>query len=143
MLRWEELKGFLGCGKAESKFISLPQIIGVLPNISSDILGEVTYYSFFDEGILLLVDEGNVTQISLFLKPSEGFSSYTNELPVHSDMENDIINELGMPIKSGGGRPDPLLGYLNRWIKYKINEGYMHIEFNQEGKIDKLSLMKE
>lgn len=143
MLDWKELKKILGCEKTDSKFISLPQKIGVLPNISSDILGEVTYYSFFDQGILLLTDEKNVTQISLFIEPSEGFASYTNELPVYGNMENSIIDELGMPIKSGGGKPDPLLGYLNRWIKYKIKEGYMHMEFNQSGRLDKLSLMKE
>lgn len=143
MLKWKELKEILGCEKTEGKFISLPQMIGALPNISSDMLGEVTYYSFFDEGVLLLIDEKSVTQISVFIEPSEGFSSYKNEVPMHGDIESDIIDELGVPFKSGGGKPDPLLGYLNRWIKYKIEEGYMHMEFNQSGKLDKLSLMKE
>jgi len=143
MLSWNELKNLIGCGKTDGKFIMLPQLIGVLPNVASDILGEITYYSFFDAGILLLVDEKYVTQITLFIEPNEGFSAYRGELPVYADKENSIVSELGTPLKSGGGKTDALLGYLSRWVKYKNEEGCLHIEFNQNGALSKLSLMVE
>ena len=106
-------------------------------------LCEVTYYSFLNAGILILVDDTCVSQISLFIEGSEGFSPYTGKLPFYGDNESSIVKELGIPLKSGGGKPDALLGYLNRWVKYELEEGYLHLEFNQNGELSKVTLMGE
>ncbi|CAQ83259.1 MULTISPECIES: hypothetical protein [Photorhabdus] len=124
-------------------FVLLPQDIGELPVVTTDMLGKRIYYSFFQAGILFLLENDLVTQITFFMKPEEGFSIYQGELPPGIGIDNkekDVVEVKGKPPASGGGKPDMLLGYINRWIKYESNDYALHMEFAQDGRLAKISL---
>ncbi|MGQ8707884.1 hypothetical protein ACUTSW_18120 [Serratia sp. TSA_198.1] len=147
MLGWNEFIKILGCSQLDRSFISLPQVMNELPIVEPDMLGIRHYYSFIHSGVLFLLENEKIDQISFFIEPSENFSKYNGELPVKSASdrsENEIIDVLGPPSSSGGGeKADMLLGYMNRWIKYDENEYALHLEFNQSGALSKISLMAQ
>lgn len=146
MVSWGFLRELLGCLISSSDFVSFPQHVRALPDVSSGVLGDVTYYSFLQAGILLIVEQQRLIQITLFVESSEGFERYLGELPdglASGSDEASVIEKFGVPIKSGGGKPDSLLGYINRWVKYKDAVGFLHFEFNESGVINKVSLMLE
>ncbi|MDE9460197.1 hypothetical protein KKJ03_01975 [Xenorhabdus bovienii] len=134
----------LGGSKLDRRFVLLAQKVNEVPDVSPDILGEMIYYSFYQSGILLLLESNILDQITFFIEPSEGFTGYIGELPEDIELkekESEVIAAMGAPISSGGGKPDMLLGYINRWIKYIRDNYVLHIEFNKNSFISKLSLM--
>ncbi|NTY88840.1 hypothetical protein FCH33_18880 [Serratia fonticola] len=142
MLGWIDFINMLGCSKLDGEIISLSQSLSEMPAVEPDMLGDRTYYSFFQSGILFLLEEGKVSQICFFITPSEGFSKYVGELPISgSATENEIITVLGEPSSTGGGKSDMLLGYIGRWIKYDKDNYALHIEFNQSALLSKVSLL--
>ncbi|MCL2892094.1 MULTISPECIES: hypothetical protein [Pectobacteriaceae] len=143
MLAWNNLVEMLGCSKANNEFIYLPQKLNELPVFEEGVLGDRSYYSFFNSGILFLLEDDLVNQISLYMQADEGFSIYTGELPLPvNGRESEIIRVLGVPSESGGGKMDMLLGYINRWIKYKIENYTLHIQFDQNDKLCRVTLMQ-
>ncbi|WP_232832644.1 hypothetical protein [Photorhabdus sp. CRCIA-P01] len=144
MLKLQEIITLLGCSKLDHRFVLLAQEVNEIPDVSPDILGERIYYSFYNSGILLLLENNILDQITFFIEPSEGFTGYIGELPEGIELkekESKVIESIGEPTSSGGGKPDMLLGYINRWIKYVRDNYVLHIEFNQNNFISKLSLM--
>jgi len=142
MLVWNELIEMLGRSKASNEFIYLPQKLNELPAFEEGVLGDRHYCSFINSGVLFLLEEDLVNQISLYIQADEGFSAYTGELPLPANgRESDIIQLLGAPSATGGGKMDMLLGYLNRWKKYEM-EGYaLHLQFDKNGILCRANLM--
>lgn len=143
MLRWQDYISMVNESSVNNIFVLLPQDIGELPVVTADMLGERVYYSFFQAGILFLLENDLVTQITFFMKPEEGFSIYQGEFPPGIGIDNkekDIVAVKGKPSASGGGKTDMLLGYINRWIKYESNDYVLHIEFAKDGRLAKISL---
>ncbi|MGV7960574.1 hypothetical protein QPK13_05460 [Photorhabdus tasmaniensis] len=144
MLRWHNFIDTLGCSKTEHAFVLLSQRINELPVVENDVLGERIYYSFLQSGILFLLENDRVSQISFFIKSAESFAKYKGELPINVELDNDetnILNTLGLPSLSGGGKSDMLLGYINRWIKYDKGQYELHFEFDKISLLCKVSLM--
>ncbi len=143
MLAWNDLIGMLGCSKTSNEFIYLPQKLNELPVFDEGVLGDRNYYSFFNSGVLLLLEDDLVNQISLYMQADEGFSVYTGELPLPANScESEIIQLLGVPSATGGGKMDMLLGYLNRWIKYQTESHILHLQFNQNDQLCRVTLMQ-
>lgn len=142
MLGWLDFIKMLGCSKLDGEIVLLPQSLNEMPVVEPDMLGDRIYYSFFQSGILFLLEKEKVSQICFFITPSEGFSTYIGELPISGGAtENDIITALGEPSSTGGGKSDMLLGYIERWIKYDKDDYALHIEFNQSALLSKVSLL--
>lgn len=145
MLKWLALIDMLGRSKHERNFILLAQIMNELPVIESDMLGIREYYSFYQSGVLFLVEREQIDQISFYIEPKDGFFQYKGESPIDNPShksESDVIDLLGEPVFSGGGKHDLLLGYINRWVKYEKNGYNLHIEFNENDLLSKISVMK-
>ncbi|MQL50686.1 hypothetical protein GEA64_23240 [Photorhabdus khanii] len=144
MLRWLDFIGTLGCSKTEHIFVLLSQKINELPVVDKDVLGDRIYYSFLQSGVLFLLENDRVNQISFFIKSVESFAKYEGELPIDVELNNNetsIINILGLPSLSGGGKSDMLFGYINRWIKYDKGQYELHFEFDKTDLLCKVSLM--
>ncbi|CAM3590844.1 hypothetical protein RABR111495_01835 [Rahnella bruchi] len=140
MLPWNYFIEILGCSKFDDNFVELSEKFNELPSFDTGVLGDRNYYSFFQAGVLVLLENETVNQISFYIQPDEGFSAYKGALPFKG-LESEIIQLLGEPSASGGGKMDMLLGYINRWIKYE-KEGYaLHLQFDQNGKLCRASLM--
>jgi len=143
MLIWDEFIKLLGCSKLESKFINISGDFNELPKVEGGVLGDREYYSFLHSGVLFLLEDEVVDQIIFYAEKVEGFSEYKGELPVSiNSSEHEAVQILGHPLASGGGKMDALMGYIGRWIKYE-KEGYaLHLQFNQNDNLSRVTLMK-
>ena len=143
MLIWNEFIKLLGCSKLDSKFIDISSYFNELPEFEESVLGDRNYYSFLHSGILFLLEDEVIDQITFYTKQDEGFSEYKGDLPVPIDSsEYGAIQILGRPSASGGGKMDVLMGYIERWIKYE-KEGYaLRLQFNQNDNLSRVTLMK-
>lgn len=143
MLIWNDFIKLLGCSKLDSEFINISSYFNELPTIEESVLGDRSYYSFLHSGVLFLLEDEVVDQITFYAKQDEGFSVYKGELPILIDSsEHEAIQILGHPLASGGGKMDSLMGYIGRWIKYE-KEGYtLHLQFNYNDNLSKVTIMK-
>ncbi|WP_418163000.1 hypothetical protein [Pantoea vagans] len=143
MLIWNEFIKLLGCSKFDGVFINVSSNFNELPKIEEGVLGDRKYYSFLRSGVLFLLEDEVVDQITFYAEQDEGFSEYRGELPVLIDSsEHEVVQVLGPPLASGGGKMDALMGYIDRWIKYE-KEGYaLHLQFNQDDNLSRVTLMK-
>ena len=66
MLAWNNLVEMLGCSKASNEFIYLPQKLNELPVFEEGVLGDRSYYSFFNSGVLFLLEDDVVNQIIFY-----------------------------------------------------------------------------
>lgn len=143
MLIWNEFIKLLGCSKFDGKFINISSYFNELPQTEESVLGDRNYYSFLQSGVLFLLEDEVVDQITFYAKKDEGFSEYKGELPISIDSsEYEAVQILGQPLASGGGKMDALMGYIDRWIKYE-KEGYaLHLQFNQNDNLSRVTLMR-
>ncbi|MFG6078830.1 hypothetical protein [Erwinia sp. OPT-41] len=143
MLAWQEIAQFLGHSQSDEEFINLSSVFNELPILETGVLGDRTYYSYFKSGVFFLLENENIEQIMLYIKPAEGFSAYRGDLPVPANKtEAEIIDILGYPASSGGGKTDMLLGYINRWIKYERANYALHLQFDSSNHLCMVTFIK-
>ncbi|CCF10792.1 filamentous hemagglutinin family outer membrane protein [Pantoea ananatis LMG 5342] len=143
MLIWDEFVNLLGRSKFDVKFVNISSDFHELPNIEESVLGDRKYYSFLQSGVLFLLEGEVIDQITFYTTKDESFSEYKGELPLSTDSsEDEAMQILGHPLDSGGGKIDPLMGHIDRWIRYE-NEGYtLHLQFNQNDRLSRITLMR-
>jgi len=142
MLIWNDFIEILGCSKYDEKFINIYNLFNELPVIDEGVLGDRCYYSFLKAGVLFLLENEMVEQVSFYIKSDEGFDVYKGELPIPvGGSESEITKLLGYPSITGGGKSDLLLGYINRWIKYEKDSYALHLQFDQNDLVCRASLM--
>jgi hypothetical protein len=59
------------------------------------------------------------------------YLDYKNNLPEKlkfGDERKSVLEHLGKPIAEGGGEDD-FFGFIPYWVKYKMTDYYLHIEF--------------
>ncbi|MBL5922083.1 hypothetical protein I7V28_13390 [Lelliottia amnigena] len=143
MLIWNEFIKLLGCSKLDGKFIEISSDFNELPAIEESVLGDRNYYSFLHSGVLFLLEDEVVDQITFYAKQGEGFSEYKGELPVSiNSSEHEAVQILGHPSASGGGKMDALMGYIDRWIKYEKDGYALRLQFNQNDNLSRVTLIK-
>ncbi|MBT2370918.1 hypothetical protein J7E41_02580 [Pseudomonas fluorescens] len=143
MLMWDDFVEVLGSSKKDDKFIYLSQAFNELPSIDEGVLGDRIYYSFFRSGVLFLLENNLVDQITFYIDADEGFSKYRGDLPVPSDSsESEITHLLGTPSSLGGGKTDMLLGHINRWVKYERDGYALHLQFNKNSQLCRATLVR-
>jgi hypothetical protein len=74
----------------------------------------------------------------------EGNSQYQGQLPgelVFSDSETEVIRKMGTPLANGGG------GYSNtlkkpipHWLKYRLGQNILHLQFDADRKLEMVTL---
>nr|WP_314984263.1 hypothetical protein [uncultured Pantoea sp.] len=143
MLMWDEFINLLGCTRFNGKFINISTDFNELPEIEEGVLGDRSYYSFLQSGVLFLLEDKVIAQITFYAAKDEGFSEYEGGLPLSIDSsEHEAVQMLGHPLDSGGGKMDALMGYIDRWIRYE-KEGYtLHLQFNQSDRLSRVTLMR-
>ena len=149
MLKWQELIEALGTSETSGKFAVLMNAMGEKPEVSEDPVEyndpeKSKYYKYLSQGVELTLINNNLKQIHLYLISDNDYSEYGGELPLGIDSsydKNRIISLLGIPVNDGGGYPDKLLGYINNWIAYYIDDSYsLRFEFNQNDRFSAVTL---
>lgn len=149
MVKWQKFINTLGKSENSEEFSILKESIGEKAEISEEPIeyndpNRTKYYEFLKKGILINFRNNKLTQIHLYLISDNDYSEYGGELPLDIDSsydKNRIISLLGIPVNDGGGYPDKLLGYINKWIAYYIDDSYsLRFEFNQYEKLSAVTL---
>ena len=149
MVKWQKLINALGKPENSEEFFILKESIGEKPKLSETPIeyndpNSTQYYEFFKNGILINFRHNKLTQIHLYLINDDDYLQYHDELPSGinpSYDKNRITNLLGLPVNDGGGYPDKLLGYINKWIAYYIDDSYsLRFEFNQKDRLSAVTL---
>lgn len=149
MIKWQQLINALGKSEDSEEFSIFKKSIGENPKISETPIeyndpNSTRYYEFFKNGILINFRNVKLTQIHLYLINEDSYLQYCGELPsgINSSYDkNRIISLLGQPDNAGGGYPDKLLGYINKWIAYYIDNSYsLRFEFNQNDGLSAVTL---
>lgn len=142
MIRWQEFIDALGKTESSIEFLSLKKSIGETPVISDTPIeyndpNRTKFYEFFNKGILLNFKDNTLEQVHLYLANEEDYQAYRENLfsGINTQWnEIKIIELLGIPSASGGGKQDMLIGYINRWIAYYQEDTYsLRFEFAQDG----------
>ena len=117
MLMWNDFVEMLGCQKMDERFIHLSQKFNELPKLDESVLGDTEYYSFIGSGILFLLDNGIVDQISFYIEADEVFSKFKGDLPLSFGCsESEVIHHFGVPSSSGGG------GRCTSWLYESLDK---------------------
>lgn len=141
---WDDFVAAVGGSENSVVLGNLIKNINEIPVVELSPLGDRKYFSLFSSGVLFVIENGRVVQISFFIQPHDGFFTFRGDLPGGMNsawVEEDIVSLLGSPVSAGGGRQDLLIGFVHRWIKYKLDGIYLHIELSKDSKLRKLSLM--
>ncbi|XKM14514.1 hypothetical protein RCS94_04890 [Orbaceae bacterium ac157xtp] len=148
MIKWQNVINVLGKTEYSQEFSILKESIGENPQISEtsnkyNDPNSTKYYEFMKNGILINFRHNKLTQIHLCLLKDDDLQ-YQDELPLGIDSsydKNRIISLLGQPVNVGGGYLDKLLGYINKWIAYYIDDSYsLRFEFNQNDRLSEVTL---
>ncbi|WP_392551271.1 hypothetical protein RHO14_07190 [Orbus wheelerorum] len=150
MIEWTELVNALGKSENSIPFLKVKKVIGEKPKISEDPIEyndpeTSKYYKFILNGIEFTIIDNNVKQIHLYLtKNQDGYNQYCGELPSGIELSTSsisVIDLLGQPTLNGGGKDDKLLGYINKWIAYYVDDSYsLRFEFSPDDKLSAVTL---
>lgn len=102
------------------------------------------YFEFFDAGVSFNFENDELIQISFYLKPNGTYKEFKDDLfdgVLLSNLDYDfVVSTYGKPFSIGGGEKS-MLGYINKWIKYRFNDFYINFEFEDNGKIVAIHLL--
>jgi hypothetical protein len=108
-------------------------------------IGHKHYLTNKSKGIGLVFDQELISRTIHFYRGLvDGSSQFMGELPYKIEF-NDNIDLLqkkmvNMKYVSGYGEELPVLGKSNPWLRYDFDSIYMHIEFNESGSINLVTL---
>ncbi|WP_332856095.1 hypothetical protein [Duganella sp. S19_KUP01_CR8] len=145
-----EFGQLLGAEEGSPAFANLLALIGSPASVSEDPddhddpVGKTRYYSFRANGILMGVRGGVLKYVFFYFENEEGYRPYSGPLcaGVAAGWSRAAIDTaLGAPQKSGGGKPDPLMGYIHHWATYGVNGYKVRFEFGKAGHLRMVSLM--
>ncbi|WP_312630132.1 hypothetical protein [Scandinavium sp.] len=151
MPEWKKFIDSLGKTESSIEFIKLKESIGETPTVSedpaeyNDPVGHTKYYKYPRSGLDIGIRNGVVNHVHFYFDGYENYGFFPGELLSGICLgwdEKSVMQILGQPDFSGAGKMDMLLGYLNKWIKYK-KEGYaLHLQFNKNDALCRATLMR-
>ncbi|WOS40862.1 hypothetical protein [Xanthomonas rydalmerensis] len=147
---WRRFISALGHRASSREVSGLLDEINEMPVVSSDPDDNgdpsfgTQYYQFFRHGLEFGFRSNALSFIHFFIKDQDGFFAYKGkifEVSGESLNESLIFVKFGPPKDFGGGKYDVLLGYIQRWIKYNINEHEVRFEILPDGGVWKVTLI--
>jgi len=150
MVEWMNFINSLGKAEVSSEFIELNNTIGEAPLLSEDAkeyndpVGHTKYYKYIQSGLEIGFRKEVVNHVHFYFDGYENYGVFQGELLSGICLgwnEKFVLQVLGKPSDSGGGKVDMLLGYLNRWIKYEKDSYALHLQFDQNDLLCRASLI--
>ncbi|MQP66285.1 hypothetical protein GE253_13135 [Niveispirillum sp. SYP-B3756] len=143
------------------KPVTDPEVIA-LANISDDVVNKSAHSGFINfKNIGLTIMLKEAPWVINYYKPgdetvlyvdgihfySEGYeehAKYSEEMPHglnFGDTKDDVLKKMGEPYSTGGGNYVKLLNKNSpMWIKYMIGDDVLHIQINNDERVDLVSL---
>jgi filamentous hemagglutinin len=150
MVEWIKFINALGKVETSKEFFELNFSIGELAKISEDLteyndpVGHTKHYKYVHSGLEIGIRGNVLNHIHFYFDGTDGYSVYEGKLLYEISSgwtENAVIQTLGKPVASGGGKMDMIIGYINHWIKYEMDIYALHLQFDQCEQLCRVTLM--
>ena len=139
--RWLEIVGrYIGDGKVSGMLESMNEI----PVRVAGSLGDRIYVKFARNGVEINTSFEQITSIILFVKPTEKYQAYSEDLFEGHWRDwtiEDVLRSMGEPNSQSNGLILTSLGKSVQWMKFSVAGKQAHFEFDSLGGILKISLM--
>ncbi|MFY4260660.1 hypothetical protein ACOTCG_23930 [Achromobacter xylosoxidans] len=119
-------------------------VVSETPDSYNDSVGKTKYFKFIKSGIELGFRLGKLNHIHFFVQRHEGYSAYKEELlgrRAQAWRVQDVVAALGPASEEAEGRVDMLIGYVRHWLKYDFNAYALRMEFSEDGRLWKATLI--
>lgn len=126
----------LGLREGDSKILEAISIIAMDFDIENyDLSGATeTNYLFPKSGVDMVFEDGRLTSIFFYIKPINRYKSYPFLVDLIKGIDNLSSKDTFVKLY---GEPD---FYQENWIKFNLNGKYLHIEFDQEDRLNLITL---
>ncbi|MCQ8230192.1 MULTISPECIES: hypothetical protein [Pantoea] len=147
---WDAGISAINNGEKSSEFLAFCKLLGESTVLTSDpveyneSIGKEKYYKFLKSGAEAGFRNEKLNHIHFYLENDEGYSAFDYELCHNlnkSSVEKNVMEFFGLPDASGGGKLDLLIGYVNKWIKYKNSEQSINFQFNKNGFLSRVTII--
>lgn len=121
-----------------------PPAVSETPDSYNDPEGKTKFYKFIKSGLEFGFRSGKLNHIHFFVQRHEGYSEYKTDVLgriAQTWSVQDVIAELGPPCKEAPGRVDMLIGYVQQWLKYEFKTHSLRMEFSEDGRLWKATLI--
>lgn len=150
MNSWSDFVRALGQDEGGSIITDLCRELGEPPAISetpdsyNDPEGKTKFYKFIKSGLELGFRSGKLNHIHFFVQRHEGYSAYKKDMLgriAQTWRVQDVIAVLGPPTKEASSKFDMLIGYVQRWLKYEFETYALGMEFSEDSRLWKVTLI--
>lgn len=147
---WAQMIQALGSGKDDSTvkdlFLALGEVPAVseTPDIYNDPQGRTLFYKFTVSGLEFGFRSGRLNHIHIFVQGHEGYSAYRADILDRGAQIWDrdaLVKHLGPPQDEAPGKLDALIGHTHGWARYEFATYDLRMEFSDDGRLWKATLM--
>lgn len=147
---WDACFSAISKGDQSSEFLELCQLLGESPILLSDPVeyndpvGKTKYYKFFQSGVEAGFRNEKLNHVHFYLENADGYTAFNRGLCYglgKTSTDKDVMNFFGFPDASGGGKLDPLIGYMNKWIKYRKDDLFVNFQFDRHGFLSRVTVV--
>lgn len=149
---WDAGVSAINKEEKSSEFLAFCKLLGESPALTSDPveyndpIGKTKYYKFLQSGVEAGFRNEKLNHIHFYLEDDEDYSAFDGEL-CHSlnktSTDKSVMEFFGLPDAFGGGKLDMLIGYMNKWVKYKKGEHVINFQFNKNGFLSRVTIVNE
>jgi filamentous hemagglutinin len=148
---WDASIVAISKGKNSPEFLAFCKLLGENPMLTSDPheyndpIGRTEYYKFLQSGVEVGFRNKKINHIHFYLENTDGYTAFNGKLCYGLDKaaaDKDIMSFWGLPEASGGGKLDPLIGYVNKWIKYRIGDHLINFQFNKHNYLSRVTIIR-
>lgn len=119
-------------------------VISETPDAYNDPGGKTKYYKFIKSGIELGFRAGQLNHIHFFVQEDEGYSPYNEyvlDRAAHAWTAKNVTQVLGAADAGASAKVDMLIGKVRQWCKYQFSTYDLRMEFSEDGKLWKVTLI--
>ncbi|MGC5796111.1 hypothetical protein [Sphingomonas sp. NFX23] len=147
---WPGFIRALGCKRdstaVNDMFVALGDTpaISETPAIYDDPQGRTLFCKFIGSGLEFGFRAETLSHVHVFVQSHEGYSAYDADMLDQSAQalnRYEIIKHLGPAQDEAPGRSDALIGHTHGWARYAFDTYDLRMEFSDDGRLWKATLM--
>ncbi|MDF3934346.1 hypothetical protein [Pseudomonas citronellolis] len=148
---WDKFIVAIGKDERSPEFLELEKSIGEAPHVSSDPdayndpVGGTRYYKYTRSGVEVGFRGGVLNHIHFYIEASDGYSAlnegFCDWLNASSTYQS-VLDILGQPAMTGGGRKDLLIGYVGKWLRYQRWGVVVNFQFNESDALCRVTVLQ-
>lgn len=105
------------------------------------------YWEFFTKGICFIFENNKLKQVSLYLNDSGQYKAFSGNIFANYKGNRINLEELEKLMDSNyeqGGGEYSLIGYIEKWYKFEIDNNYIRFEISEhDGLVNKIHLIRK